>query len=194
MDSAARSYPPRIGVAIQPTAEPRRARIAIMKKSLRIIGLSALLMTVSLVGVSVVARFSDGPIVMFAGGPLIEGELVTTPVTDWTFATEIDTVEFQLESPPRSRRVWILVHDGAAYVPCGLPNVRFLKQWPHEAMEDGRATFRIDGKRYRRHLLRITEPDLTATLGALASKKYGAPQSDDADSMWFFRLDPPREN
>ena len=64
---------------------------------------------------SIVARFSDGPIAAFAGGPLVAGELVTEAVDNWTFVEDVETVEFQLEHPARSRTVWIIVHEGQLY-------------------------------------------------------------------------------
>src|SRR3972149_406859 len=49
------------------------------------------------------------------------------------------------DGPPRP--TWILVHEGQAYVPCSLgfpPG----KSWYKQAVVDGRATLRIEGKRY----------------------------------------------
>ena len=85
---------------------------------LRWLGIVLAVAPVLLVLVVVVARFSDGPIAIFAGGPLESGEIVPAPA-DWTFASDVEVVEFQLVEPPRSRTVWIVEHEGNLYVPCG---------------------------------------------------------------------------
>jgi hypothetical protein len=105
----------------------------------------------------------------------------------------VPQIEFQLLEPPRSRTTWVVVHEGHAYVPCGVPSFRLFKQWPHEAMRDGRAVVRVEGQRHRRMATRVTDPALAGTLGELVSGKYGAPSSDDPEAVWFFRLDPRAE-
>jgi hypothetical protein len=143
--------------------------------------------------VALAARFMDGPLGPFPGGPLRAGRLVTDAEIDWAPLAEVREVELQLVSPPRSRTTWLLVHDGAAYVPCGLPNVRLLKQWPHEAMEDGRVVLRIDDTRYERHAVRVEDPRLFSALVARMAEKYGAWEDAGPDAVWFFRLDPRRD-
>ena len=49
-----------------------------------------LLLTFALVSLAISARFSDGPSVIFAGGTLESGELVTGPEPDWSFARDIN--------------------------------------------------------------------------------------------------------
>ena len=139
---------------------------------------------------SIVARFSDGPIAAFAGGPLIAGELLTEAVDDWTFVEDGETVEFQLEHPARSRTVWIIVHEGQLYIPCGLPNFKAFKQWPHEAMQDGRSIVRIDGKRYPLQAVRMQDPDLFDIIVSKIAKKYTSPGEAGPDDLWIFRMDP----
>lgn len=53
-----------------------------------------LLILVVLVG----ARFADGPIAIFADGPFTSGERVSGPEPDWSFARDLQEVEFQLPS------------------------------------------------------------------------------------------------
>lgn len=165
-----------------------------MKIVLRVLGGLVGAVVVLMLAVFVYGRFSDGPVGFFSGGPLASGEMVTTPVADWGFATDVDTIEFQLVEPPRSRTVWILVEDGRAYIPCGIPNFTLWKKWPHEALEDGRAIVRIEGKRYPLELVKVDEPGLRAALLANVAEKYGLPPggeaADDPDAVWFFRLDP----
>ncbi len=146
---------------------------------------------------AIAARLSDGPIAILPGGPLELGELVAGPEPDWAFAREIDTVELQLVTPPRSRTTWILEQDGKIYIPCGYMNStlgRLWKQWPIEAEADGRALLRIDGKRYERQLVRVTSPALFDALTKELRRKYRVgvtSRSVESGNLWLFELMPP---
>ena len=60
----------------------------------------AVLVLVVVVGLgTAAARFGDGPMAIFPGGPLVDGELYTGEEPDWSFAREIGEMEFQLENP-----------------------------------------------------------------------------------------------
>ena len=89
----------------------------------------------------VVARFHDGPLGLAPGGPLVAGEVVVAPVGDWAFATDIDTIELQLDGESSSRTTWILVSDGRAFIPASLsfpPG----KRWHKTADQNGAAWLR----------------------------------------------------
>jgi hypothetical protein len=161
-------------------------------KVIRWIGIGLGVLALLLAGVAVAARFSDGPIGAFAGGPLVSEELVPDGSVDWSFAEPLSTIEFQLEEPPRSRTVWFVLHEGALYVPCGMPNFTLWKQWPHEALADGRSVLRVEGRRYERQAVRVTDPDVVAPVLELVTGKYGLGDAEDAgpDDVWIFRMDP----
>ncbi len=154
---------------------------------LRGLGIALVALVAVLVGIGVVARFSDGPIGPFPGGPLRAGSLVSEPDVDWSFVDWESRpgriVELQLVEPPSSRTTGILVHEGQLYVSADLGfiwrrlpgpgrGVLFViwgfKQWHEEALRDGRVVLRIDGKRYERQAVRVTDPE----------------------AIWFFRMDP----
>jgi hypothetical protein len=147
-----------------------------------------------LVGVAVVARFHDGPISIFPGGPFRSGERVVAE-PDWAFARDIPEVELQLVDPPRSRIVWLVVHDGLPYVACGFLDVPLWKQWPYEVLEDDRVVLRIDGRLYERKAVKVTDPAEYAAVATLAAEKYGQVAEPPAspDAVWFFRLEPRRD-
>jgi hypothetical protein len=138
--------------------------------------------------VALLARFTDGPVGPLPGGPLLTGELVDSVVDDWNFVAEVPEVELQLVDPAHSRTTWVLARDGRAYIPCGFPNVRIWKKWPHQAMVDGRAIVRIDGRRYRVDLVRTSNADLEQALTADLKRKYEA-AGDYGGEVWFFQLD-----
>jgi hypothetical protein len=165
----------------------------ILKWMTRGIGIVVLLVGALVIG----ARFADGPIAIVPGGPLEAGELVTGPEPDWTFARDIAEMEFQLVEPPISRTIWLQVHDKKLYVVSGYMNStigRLWKQWPAQALRDGRAVIRIDGKRYERQLVRILDDrPVLEGIAAEMERKYGAPlraEMASSGDAWFFALQP----
>jgi hypothetical protein len=142
------------------------------------------------VGVAIAARFHDGPFGPFPGGPFQSGELMAQPPVDWSFAKDLQELEF--ESDGRSRTAWLIVKDGELYVPA---SIRFppLKRWHLSALADPRAVVRIAGKRYPRQLERIQDPNLLSSLRELTTAKYGTPPgASSPDDVWFFHLVTPR--
>ena len=135
------------------------------------------------------ARLHDGPVGSIPGGPLESGQIVSDPVSDWSFAKDQAEIALQLATQTRSRTTWILVHDGQAYVPCSLgfpPG----KTWYKEAAKDGRATLRIAGRRYPVTLTKLddaTQQQLASVLEAEVTRKYGrAPPS--GSGVWIFHV------
>jgi hypothetical protein len=166
---------------------------------LRLVGIVLAVLLVAIAGLAIAARFHDGPIAIFAGGPFESGELVTGPEPDWSFVREVREVEFQLLDPPRSRTTWILDHAGKAYIPCGYMTTwwgRIWKRWPHEAAEDPRVLLRIDGKLYERRLVRIEDGPVVAPLLAELGRKYAGGRDVPMEaltsgSLWLYELAPP---
>ena len=140
------------------------------------------------------ARLHDGPISGFAGGPLESGEWAASQGTNFSYAEDLPTIELQLIHPPRSRTVWVIYHDGDLYVPCGFIDLPIWKQWPHEAMADGRAVARIEGKRYPFDLQRVEDPATWSEVVALVADKYNLPADpsdiDRMKNLWIFKLNP----
>ncbi len=169
-----------------------------MKWILRIASGLLLMLVLLVAGTLIGARFADGPIEIIAGGPFTTGELVTGPEPDWSFVRNIREVEFQLVDPARSRVTWILEHEGKIYIPCGYMTTtwgKIWKQWPIEAVKDGRAILRLGNKLYERQLVRIEEGPLLAPLTAELGRKYAAassisPAAVTSGYLWLFELAP----
>jgi hypothetical protein len=152
---------------------------------LRFLGLGVVVLAIAVGTMALAARFSDGPIAVFPGGAFRSGDWVDEPVADWSFATDVETLEMQLDGGKTSRTVWILVHEGTAFVPCSLgfpPG----KSWHLAAVKDGRAVLRHEGRRYPVNLARNEDEAVGAALAAVVEDKYGAtpPGSD----TWYFRV------
>lgn len=159
-----------------------------MMAVLRVLGkLLVALVVLGIVGFFAPRFVSDGPLGPIPGGPLRAGALVDSPVTDWSFASEVKEIELQLESQGKSRTTWILVRSGSAYVPCSLgfpPG----KTWYEVAQRDGRAILRIDGKRYPVQLTRDDDPALIDFARAEVKRKYTSGPPGNAGEM-FFRVE-----
>jgi hypothetical protein len=142
-----------------------------------------MLVVVLIVLVFVGARFHDGPIGPIPGGPLASGELVTQPVADWSFAKDVQEIELQLASQSKSRTTWVIVHEGKAYVPAATEYPPG-KTWHRAALEDGRATLRIAGKRYPVTLAKIDDAMTTKAVREVALGKY--PINRPTGEVWLF--------
>jgi len=168
-----------------------------MKRLLKFVAYAVGLIVVVAVVTSIAARFSDGPMEIFAGGPFTSGELVTDE-PDWSFVKDYDTVEFQLLEPAASRTTWIAIHEGRVFIPSGYMTTwwgKLWKQWPLQAEQDGRAILRVDGQLYERALVRVMDgPDIDPVMAEL-SRKYGQGQpfprvAFDSGYLWIFQLVP----
>ena len=159
-------------------------------KVIRWLGIVLGVLVAVVASVAIGARLSDGPIGPFPGGPLVAGAMIDGPVRDWAFVDLVEEIDLQLLDPARSRTTWIITHEGRAYIPCGLPNVRLWKQWPHQAVADGRAMIRVGGNRYRVDLARVEDPELASALSEVLTAKYPVGEVYSGE-IWFFQLDPP---
>ena len=174
-----------------------------MKLLLKIVGGLLVLIVVLVVGIFTVARFHDGPLEIISGGAFTTGEQYTGTEPDWSFVHDIETVEFQLLDPDRSRTTWIVEHEGRIFIPSGYMNSlmgKIWKHWPMEAEKDGRILLRVNGVIYQRQLVRVMEGDfLEPVLAELGRKYMGLDLSTDTDvpvdivssgSLWLFELKP----
>jgi len=172
-------------------------RKTIVHRVLVVIVILVLIPVFALGALAVSARFSDGPSVIFSGGPLVAGELVTGPEPDWSFVRDVRIFELQLLNPPRSRTLWIVEHEGKLYLNSnymGGPRERFWKRWPAQAERDGRAIMRIEGKKYERELVRIKTGAVVEGVTAQFTRKYGVvmtPAEVEAEELWLFEMAPP---
>jgi len=181
---------------------------------LKYIGIAlSLVIVVALAGLLITQRVSDGPIEFLQGGSFKTGELVEGPVTDWSFA-EDKSSEFELVGFGTSRTAGFIMHDGVAYMTCDLgfiwnrlengPQKRILrliytfKRWHQDAVEDGRALLRIEGKLYKAQFVKVEDPELIASLKLKLedlARQYiggdiGPPPTEAPNDIWFFRMDP----
>jgi hypothetical protein len=131
------------------------------------------------------ARFLDGPLGPFPGGPL-RGVVSAEDPGDWSFAETESTLE--LEVGGRSLTVWFTAPGGVLYVAAA---EAARKSWPAEVAADGRVRIRVAGRLYERRAVRIEDEQLGRAVAESFSSKYEVELDDAARSRaWLFRLDP----
>ncbi len=171
------------------------------------------LILLSVVGILIAQRLSDGPMAFLQGGSFSSGELVEETVEDWSFAAGKE-VEFELVGHGTSRTAGYIMHEGQAYMTCDLGFMwnRFegqrrlilnliyvFKRWHQDALEDGRALIRHEGKIFKTNFVKVEDPELEADLRAtledlarewIAPAELGPPPAEEPNDIWFFRMDP----
>ncbi len=124
----------------------------------------------------VYARFHDGPVAIFAGGPFSSGDIYSGPEPDWSPMRTRQEVEFQLLEPARSRVTWIAEHGGRPCIVSAYMSTSFAeiwKQWPHEIAKDDRILLRVDDVIYERRLVRSMEGPVVGPVLDQLAEKYG---------------------
>jgi hypothetical protein len=159
----------------------------------------ALLFAITLSVFSVAGCEPRGP---FPGGPL-EGELVSGPTEDWSFAGDRYGIEVETRAGRwlRSARAWFVVQDGALYLYTASPVefgwIRRLRE------EDVHVRLRIGGKLYATRAILLTDPaEIEPLLPEVLAKYYGVEASrvrwvgssprfpGTQLQQWFFRVEP----
>jgi hypothetical protein len=138
---------------------------------------------VGVIGFAVFLRFSDGPVLVFPGGPLRSGEPIAFDAVDWRALDRLRELELEVERTGRSRLLWFSVYEGRPYFSCGFGcEGEWPKRWPYHIDRDGRVVLRVDGKRIEARLERVSEdsPEFAAARTARSSKFSGAGGSREA--------------
>ncbi len=134
-----------------------------MKTILTIVGCLVVVAGVVL-GLARIAGFDPGPT---RPGLWMRGEVVPTPVPDWTFAlkdrglTAIQTHQSFFPWLAHSVVTTRFVHKGRLYLGSGYPAGTVLpdgRHWNRNLQSDTRARIRIGGKLYDGDLVYVTDP------------------------------------
>ena len=115
----------------------------------------ALLFTLVAGGMFMISR-ADGPVFVFAGGPLRSGKQVEFADMPWTELDALHELEMEIVGAASSRTLWFSVHDDVPYVACDLDCIDGqLNRWPQQIERDGRVVIRIEGKRVDARLVHV---------------------------------------
>ena len=114
------------------------------------------LLVVTLAGGAFLLARADGPVFVFAGGPLRSGEQVDFADMDWHALDELHELELEIVGAESSRTLWFSVHEGVPYVACDLDCIDGrLTRWPQQIERDARVVIRIDAKRVDGRLIHV---------------------------------------
>ena len=121
----------------------------------RLTVVAGLLAALALAGLFFVSR-ADGPVFVFAGGPLRSGPWLDFAQVDWETLDALNELEMEIVGIASSRTLWFSVHEGVPYVGCDLDCVGGrLTRWPQQIARDDRVVIRIDGRRVSARLAHV---------------------------------------
>jgi hypothetical protein len=107
-------------------------------------------------------------------GLWLTGDLVTTPVTDWSFIDKVPTIKLQTQGRfllPHSVTINCLAYNSQLYVtsvyPAGSPRI-----WNENVMRDPHVRIKLGDKLYNRTLVLVTDPAEIEGVLQVKSKKY----------------------
>ena len=132
-----------------------------------------------------------GPVWRIPGGRLY-GEVVTEPVSDWSFTDEVRTIAVETRpSFPHSVTIVCFTHGSDLYFPSF--NAAS-KNWPEFVRQNPAVRLEIDGKIYPGRVTRVTtdQGEWRALLGSFAAKYIpggAAPAGDQLPDVIFFRFE-----
>jgi hypothetical protein len=122
-------------------------------------------------------------------GLWLSGNLVTTPVTDWSFTDQVFTLHIQTNTEyllPHSVTTYCATLNGHLYVGSSNPPVR---QWNKEAFADPNARLGIGDKTYDVKLVPVTDPAESEALMANRTKKYPNYKQPVGTKFILFRVE-----
>lgn len=171
---------------------------------LQILGIIALLPAASVITLKLKNQHADGPSVLFPGGELVSGELYQGPEPDWAFTDDVVTIELQTGQPASSRQIYIMESGGKVYITSGYMRSflgRLWKDWAFDVEAGNKlAVARINGVRYERELVRVTDPSVVAGVARKLARKYAGGETPDAVAQiergvadgdsWLFEMAP----
>jgi len=129
-----------------------------------------------------------GPHGPLPGGRL-DGEIVTAPVDDWSFASALETISVETRpDDPYSVNVWFVSQGPRLWVAAGSGETA---KWAQNLLADPRARLRIEGKLYERAAVRTTDQAEQDEVLVLYKTKYDFERDPgDETKAVLFRMDP----
>jgi hypothetical protein len=105
-----------------------------------------------------------------APGLWLKGDVVTTPVSDWSFTDKIQTIKIETQTPillPYSVSIWCAVYKDNLYV----TSYRG-RRWVEDIIRDPHVRLKIGGQLYERTLSLVSDPDEKGAVLQAKGKKY----------------------
>ena len=129
--------------------------------------------------------------IQWVPGRALTGDLVATPVSDWSFANEAGLIAVETRpAAPHSVTTTKVVVDGTLYVPALGASA---KSWTHYVVSEPRVRVKIGEKIYPGVARRVDDPDTrTRVFSQLRARMGTSMASGPAPAdVWLFRIDSP---
>src|SRR5437016_849775 len=129
-------------------------------------------------------------------GLWLTGELVTKPVTDWSFTDKYPNIFVQTRSwygLPHSVTTTITAHDGKLYLTSVYrPGSRFPddRLWNKNILRDPRVRLKIGDRVFDRTVALVTDPVEKDAVLATKATKYPRQRVTDKNLVYVFRVQP----
>jgi hypothetical protein len=165
---------PALGFLTTSTANARAFREPVVKTFVKVIGAILICLVLLLLVLSVTGFEPHGG----TPGLWLKGQIVTAPVSDWSFTDAIPTIEVQTNTwykIPHSVHTYCVSYNGQLYLTsvyrAGLtyPNGR---SWNTNVARDPHVRLKIADKLYDRTLTYVTDSAERAAVIQLKAKKY----------------------
>jgi hypothetical protein len=161
-----------------------------MKTLLKVLGVIVVCIALLLVVLSITGFGPHGN----TPGLWLKGNVVTTPVTDWSFTDRYETINVQTNTKyllPHSVTTYCVSYDGQLYLTsvyrAGLtyPHGR---SWNEDVARDPHVRIRIGDQLYDRTLSRVTDETLRQTVLAAKRKKYPQQKIPPTSTVILFHV------
>jgi hypothetical protein len=123
-------------------------------------------------------------------GLWLTGNVVTTPVTDWSFTEKVPNIELQTQGRfllPHSVTINCLDYNGQLYVssvyPAGTP-----RGWNDNVMRDPHVRIKIGNNLYDRTLVLVTDPAENEAVLQVRARKYPQLKIPANSTIHVFRV------
>jgi hypothetical protein len=162
-----------------------------VKTLLRIIGAILILAVVTLVILRITGLNPNGR----RAGLWLTGNLVTGPVSDWSFTDQVQVVELETHPwylIPHSVTIFCVNHNGHLYlssiVAPGVPSYPHSRRWNEAVAHDPHVRIKIGNNLYDRTLTYVTDPVEEAGEVQAEKKKYFDYKMPDGATFNVFRV------
>jgi hypothetical protein len=123
-------------------------------------------------------------------GLWLKGNLVTTPVNDWTWTDKVPTIQLQTESwylLPHSVNIDCMTLNGHLYVSSGYPPQN-VKTWYKNLVRDPHVLIRIGNNLYDRTMTEVKDPTEAAAAMKAKYTKYPTLKTPSNFIIHVFRV------
>ena len=129
-------------------------------------------------------------------GLWLSGEVVTTPVRDWSFTDEIEHLFVETRTwyfIPHSVTTYCTTYNGELYLTSTYPQAAEFpgnRSWNHNVVRDPHVRLKIGDRIYERQVSLVTDPAEKAAVLESKSRKYPDLRRAEEDRVHVLRTEP----